>query len=166
MLFWPRDRHKDQWKRLENLELDSYKYTQLTINKRVSCSVISDSLRSHGLEPTELLCPWYFPGKNTVVGCHFLLQGIFPIQGSNSGLWHCRQILYHCIIQITNEKHFQFSSVQSLRRVRLFATPWIAAHQASLFITISRSSLRLTSEAVMPSSHLILSRPLLLSSCP
>ena len=54
-------------------------------------------------------------------------------------------------------------SVQSLSRVRLFATPWIAAHQASLFITISRSLLRLTSiESVMPSSHLILGRPLLL----
>ena len=57
----------------------------------------------------------------------------------------------------------QFSSVQSLSHVRLFATPWIAARQASLFITNSRSSLRLTSiESVMPSSHLILCRPLLL----
>ena len=57
----------------------------------------------------------------------------------------------------------QFSSVQSLSRVRLFATPWIAARQASLFITNSRSSLRLTSiKSVMPSSHLILCRPLLL----
>ena len=57
----------------------------------------------------------------------------------------------------------QFSSVQSLSRVRLFVTPWIAARQASLSITISRSSLRLTSiESVMPSSHLILCRPLLL----
>ena len=56
-----------------------------------------------------------------------------------------------------------FSSVQSLSRVRLFATPWIAAHQASLSITISWSSLRLTSiESVMPSSHLFLGRPLLL----
>ena len=54
-------------------------------------------------------------------------------------------------------------SVQSLSRVRLFATPWITARQASLSITNSRSSLRLTSiELVMPSSHLILSRPLLL----
>ena len=56
-----------------------------------------------------------------------------------------------------------FSSVQSLSRVRLFATPWITARQASLFITISRSSLRFTSiESVMPSSHLILGHPLLL----
>ena len=57
----------------------------------------------------------------------------------------------------------QFSSVQSLSRVRLFATPWTAARQASLSITNSQSSLRLTSiESVMPSSHLILCRPILL----
>ena len=57
----------------------------------------------------------------------------------------------------------QFSSVQSLSRVRLFATPWIAARQASLSITNSQSSLRLTSiKSVMTSSHLIHWRPLLL----
>ena len=57
----------------------------------------------------------------------------------------------------------QFSSFQSLSRVRLFATPWIAARQTSLSITNSRSSLRLMSiESVMPSSHLILCHPLLL----
>ena len=54
-------------------------------------------------------------------------------------------------------------SVQSLSRVQLFATPWIAARQASLSITNSRSSPRLTSiESVMPSSRLILCRPLVL----
>ena len=53
--------------------------------------------------------------------------------------------------------------IQSLSRVRFFATPWIVARQASLSITNSRSSPRLTSiESVIPSSHLILSRPLLL----
>ena len=58
---------------------------------------------------------------------------------------------------------FAFSSVQLLSRVQLFATPWIAARQASLSITNSWSSLRLTSiESMMPSSHLILGRPLLL----
>ena len=56
-----------------------------------------------------------------------------------------------------------FNSVQSLSHVHLFATPWITACQASLSITNSRSSLRLTSiESVMPSSHLILCCPLLL----
>ena len=59
----------------------------------------------------------------------------------------------------------QFSSVQSLSRVRLFVTPWIAARQASLSITHSQSSLRFASiKSVMPSSHLILCRPLLLLS--
>ena len=58
---------------------------------------------------------------------------------------------------------FQFSSVQSLSRVRLFATPWSAARQASLSITNSWSLLKLVSiESVMPSSHLILCCPLLL----
>ena len=54
------------------------------------------------------------------------------------------------------------SSVQPLSRVRLLATPWIAACQASLSITNSRSLLKLTSESVMPSNHLILCHPLLL----
>ena len=61
----------------------------------LSCSAVSDSLRPFGLSPTSLLCPWDFPGKNTGVGCHSLLQGIFPTQGSNPGLLYCRQILYH-----------------------------------------------------------------------
>ena len=57
----------------------------------------------------------------------------------------------------------QFSSIQSLSRVQLFATPWITARQASLSLTYSRSSRKLTSiELVMPSSHLIRCRPLLL----
>ena len=61
--------------------------------------------------------------------------------------------------------YLKLCSVQSLSRVRLFATPWIAARQASLSITSSRSSFKLTSiESVMSSSHLILCRPLLLLS--
>ena len=59
--------------------------------------------------------------------------------------------------------HQAFSSVQSLSRVQLFASPWIAAHQASLSITDSQSLPKLLSiESVMPSSHCILCRPLLL----
>ena len=65
--------------------------------------------------------------------------------------------------QKVKHQSVQFSSVQPLSRDLSFATPWIAARQASLFITISRSSFRLTSiESVMPSSHPILSRPPLL----
>ena len=54
-----------------------------------SRSVVSDSLRPHGL-----YSPWNSPGQNTGVGSLSLLQGIFPTQGSNPGLPHCRQILY------------------------------------------------------------------------
>ena len=69
--------------------------------------------------------------------------------------------IFHSLLWPTHSK--AFSSVQSLSHVRLFATPWMAACQASLSITNSQSSLRLTSiESVMPSSHLILCRPLLL----
>ena len=45
--------------------------------------VMSNPLQSQGLKPTSLLCPWDYPGKNTGVSCHFLLQRIFPTQGSN-----------------------------------------------------------------------------------
>ena len=59
-----------------------------------SCSVLSDSLWAYGLQPTRILCPWDSPGKNPRVGCYSLLQGIFPTQGSNPCLRHCRRILY------------------------------------------------------------------------
>ena len=63
-------------------------------SESVSPSVMSDSLRPHGRQPTRLFCPWHSPGKNTGVGCHSLLQGIFLTQGSNMGLLHCRQVIY------------------------------------------------------------------------
>ena len=54
-----------------------------------------DSLPPPRLYPTRLLCPWDSQGKNTGVGSHALLQGLFPTQGSKPDLPHCRQILYH-----------------------------------------------------------------------
>ena len=54
-----------------------------------SRSVVSDSLWPHGV-----YCPWNSPGQNTTVASLSLLQGIFPTQRSNLGLWHCRWILY------------------------------------------------------------------------
>ena len=61
------------------------------------------------------------------------------------------------------ERIYQFSSVQSLSRVQLFATPWIAARQASLAITNSQSLLKpMSIKSVIPSNHLILCHPLLL----
>ena len=67
--------------------------------KCVSHSVMSDSLQPHGLQPTRPLCPWDFPGKNTRVVRHSLLQGIFPTQESNSSLLPCRRILYYLSYQ-------------------------------------------------------------------
>ena len=74
-------------------------------------SVISDSLQPHGLQPTKLLCPWNFPGKNTAVYCKFLLQGIFQTQGSNSLLlcllhWQVDSLP----VEATGETHFPVQS--------------------------------------------------------
>ena len=60
-----------------------------SIHPILSCSVVSNSLQPHGL-----YSPWNSPGQNTGVGSLSLLQGIFPTQGSNPGLPHCRWILY------------------------------------------------------------------------
>ena len=87
--------------------------------------------------------------------------GIFLTQGSNSGLLHCRWILYPLSHRRAQVNHF--SSVQLLSCVRLFATPWSAACWASLSITNSQSLFKLiTIKSVMPSNHLILCCPLLL----
>ena len=76
--------------------------------------------------------------------------------------WKCFFTI-HSWHQAHRRLSVQFSSVQSLSCVQLFATPWTAAHQASLFITNSWSLLKLMSiKLVMPSNHLILCRPLLL----
>ena len=64
----------------------------------VSHSVMCDTLQRYGLQPTRLLCPWASPGKNTGVGSHSLLQGIFPTQGSNLHLFcllHWQMDSYH-----------------------------------------------------------------------
>ena len=53
------------------------------------CLVTQSCQTLQELHPAKLLCPWNSPGKNTKVGCHVLLQGIFPNQGSNPGLLYC-----------------------------------------------------------------------------
>ena len=62
---------------------------------KVKSSVVSASLRPHGLHPTGILCPWDFPGKSPGVGCHFLLQGILLTQGLN--LVYFKYMLVKCI---------------------------------------------------------------------
>jgi len=99
------------------------------------------------------------------------LKSIFPLSSlaANIVLWNInskdvlKSVKICFSLYFGEPKDSWTSSVQSLSRVRLFATPWIAARQASLSITNSRSSLRLTSiKSVMPSSHLILCHPLFL----
>ena len=75
-------------------ELTKQKQTH-RLRKSESRSVMSNSVWPQGLEPTRLLCPWNSPGKNTGVGCHSLLQGIFLTQELNLGLLNSRQILCH-----------------------------------------------------------------------
>ena len=72
-------------------KLCSTSFPPVSLKKSESqiCSVTSDSLWPHGLYN-----PWNSPGQSTGVGSLSLLQGIFPTQGSNPGLPHCRQILY------------------------------------------------------------------------
>ena len=86
-------------------------YYKATVIKMyaVSCSVVPDSVQPQGLQPTRLLCPWDFRGKSTGVGCHFLLQGIFPTQGWNPGVLHCRQILYQLSYLVLAQKLTQIN---------------------------------------------------------
>ena len=81
-----------------------------------SVSVMSDSLPPP--QTVAHICPWNSPGRNTGVGCHFLLQGIFATQGSSPGFLHCRQILYR-------------RSHQGLRKVNVhsfIAEPSVVSH--------------------------------------
>ena len=96
-------------------------------------------------------------------GCPFLSAGDLPYLWIKSVSLASPSLVGRILITTREVPYIPISSVQSLSRVRLFATPWITAHQASLSITNSRSSLKLMSiKSVMPSRHLILCRPLLL----
>ena len=70
-------------------------FIRRTDTEAVSCSVMPDSLRPHGLQPTRLLCPWDFPGKDTGVGCYFLLQGMLKLKLQKVGhlMWRAEKTL-------------------------------------------------------------------------
>ena len=89
----------------------------LVVKTVLSRAVVSDSLGPHVLQPSRILCPWDSPGKNTGVRCHAVLQGIFPIQGSNPGLPHCGQILY----QLSHQR----SPYKCRRHKRCRFDPWV-----------------------------------------
>ena len=86
-------------------ELQQYptilKLLQSLVHMRSVASLMSNSLWPQGLWPTRLLHPWDSPGKNTGVGCHSLLQGIFPTQGSNWVSCVGRGIPYHWLSRET-----------------------------------------------------------------
>ena len=135
---------------------------------------MSDSVRPHRRQPTRLPRPWDSPGKNTGVGCHFLLQSVKVISE--------REVAQSCPTLATawtaayqappsmgfsRQEYWSGvplpSLVQSLSRIQFFVTPWTVAHQAPLSSTISWNLLKLMSiESVLLSNHLILSHPLLL----
>ena len=75
----PRENHNSK----RHLHTNAHSSTVHNSQDMRVCSVLSDSLRPHGLYPAGLLCPWDFSGKNIGAGCHFPLQGIFPTQGLN-----------------------------------------------------------------------------------
>ena len=96
-------------------------------------SVVSDSLQPHGLYPARFFCPWDFPGKNTGVGCHFLLQRIFPTQGSNP----CLLCLLHWQVDslplvpleswtIKKTEHLRIDAFKLWWWRRLLGVPWTA----------------------------------------
>ena len=126
------------------------------LSQNVSCSAVTNSLRPHGLKPIRLLCPRDFLGKDTGVRGLFLLQGIFLTQGSNPGLLHCRQILYHlghqgsCLRFGTNSiiQNCIFSSQQSpVEKLCLFLSnssvagqAWVTCHSRSQIDSVSPAS--------------------------
>ena len=116
-----------------------------------SCSVVSDSVRPHRWQPTRLPCPWDSPGKNTRVGCHFLLQ-CMKVKSESEVTQSCPTLcdpmdcslpgspvpgilqartLEWVAISFSNAWKWKVKVI-SFSHVRLFPTPWTAAYQAPL----------------------------------
>ena len=125
------------------------------------CLLSCVCLWPHGLQPTRLFCPWDFPGKNTGVGYHFLLQRIFPTQGSNSHLLHWQvsslslsyqgslyffllKIPVYTVMNITHMKQRQRSPVEPSGQHS--SLPQALCHMRDP----NRSSVREQSKAVFP----------------
>ena len=133
----------------------SVSQTCLTIWDGVNCRPLGSSV--HGIFEAKLL-EW------VAISCS--RGSSWPRDQTHLSRISClgRWILYHWASwEAPKNASVQFSSVQSLSHVQLFATPWTAARQASLSITNSRNPLKpMSIESVMPSNHLILCRPFLL----
>ena len=118
---------------------------------------MSDSVRPHRRQPTRLPHPWDSPGKNTGVGCHFLLQ-FMKVKSESEVAQSCPTFSDPMDCSLPG------SSIHGIFQARVLEWGAIAfSDQASLSITNSQSLLKLMSiELVMPSNHLILCHPLLL----
>ena len=110
-------------------------------SESVSHLVVSDSLWPHGLEPARLLCPWNSPGKNTGVGCHFLLQGIYLTKGLNPSLLHCRWIFFTVWIGVGNSMDFPHLTFEVLFTGRVLYNIFYNTLSASLSETPSELGL-------------------------
>ena len=135
---------------------------QLKVTVQPETSSLLMDISSEVSVPMEIMFQWR--GRELHSACAHVC-GVRSWQGLWRKIRQAKRIkwLWGHIVDSIYLHYFIFSSVHLLSCVWLFATPWIAAYQASLSITNSRSSLKLTSiESVMPSSHLILGRPLLL----
>ena len=80
-----RNAQKNSKKFFKKLDIQIKSESEVTQSRPTLCNPMDCSL------PGSSIHPWDFPGKSTGVGCHFLLQRIFPTQGSNPGLPHCKQ---------------------------------------------------------------------------
>ena len=116
-----------------------------------SRSVVSDSLRPHGLQPTRLLHPWDFPGKSTGVGCHCLLpsgyshkqncmlkQTSCKIQSGNMQCWHFPLKSYPVQMPDLDQNDRRLLCAYVVSCVWLIVTPWTVACQAPLSMEFSR----------------------------
>ena len=163
-----RHRHREQtWIRAGRRK-ERVRWMQRVAWKYIYCgcccwvsSVVSDSLWPYTLWPARLLCPWGFSRQEYWSELKCPTPGDLPNPGTEpTSLTSSALAGRFFTTRAPGKPQHQFSSVQSLSRVRLFVTPWITVCQASLSITNSQSSLKLTSiQSVMPSSHLIPSAP-------
>ena len=109
--------------------------------------VVSDSLWPCGLQPSRLLCPWDSPGKKTGVGCHALLQGIFPTQGLNMGLLRCRQIFFFFFF------FYHLSHWGSQTTLQIHMVPWFHMQMVITLLTwcwLWKTSLKSRSKSTRP----------------
>ena len=140
----------------------------------LSHSIVSYSLWLPGLQPPRLLCPWDFPGKNTELGCHFLLQGIFQTQGSDPHLLSWRRIPYPlshqgspilvtafyqtCLLSHITFLSFALVTLSSFLKEGkseshsvVSTTPWTATAFSKAFLSVEFSRQEYWSELSFPS---------------